>query len=120
MHAGDGVPRVGVETGMKDVIYEMSRKGLGMTTVQDDNGWLLGVITDGDLRRLMERDPDPLVRRADEVMHRGGVTLAEDELASAALKMMEDRRITSLMVSGPDGEVIGVVHLHDLWGIGLF
>jgi arabinose-5-phosphate isomerase len=64
MHTGDEVPRVAEDTAMKDVIYEMSRKGLGMTTVQDEAGRLLGVITDGDLRRLMERDPDPLVRIA--------------------------------------------------------
>jgi len=72
MHAGDEVPRVAEDTAMKDVIYEMSRKALGMTTVQDDVGRLLGVITDGDLRRLMERDPDPLARTAGEVMHKGG------------------------------------------------
>ena len=120
MHAGDQVPRVGPDVAMKDVIYEMSRKGLGMTTVQDDGGRLLGVITDGDLRRLMEREPDPLSRCAGEVMHPGGVRIPSDELATAALKLLEDRRITSLMVTEPDGRVLGVLHLHDLWGVGLF
>ncbi len=120
MHAGDEVPRVAEDTAMKDVIYEMSRKALGMTTVQNDDGRLLGVITDGDLRRLMERDPDPLARSAGEVMHRGGVCIHPDELATAALKLLEERRITSLMVCDGDAPLQGVLHIHDLWGVGLF
>jgi len=120
MHSGDEVPRVTADAAMKDVIYEMSRKGLGMTTVQGEDGRLLGVITDGDLRRLMERDPDPLAHTAGEVMHAGGVTIAPDELATAALKVLEDRRITSLMVASDGRTVDGVLHLHDLWGVGLF
>ena len=120
MHAGEQVPRVGPDTPMKDVIYEMSRKGLGITTVQDGDGRLLGVITDGDLRRLMEADPDPLARRAAEVMHSGGVTIAPGTLATGALRVLETRRITSLIVTGPDGRVAGMLHVHDLWGVGLF
>lgn len=120
MHGGEQIPRVGRSTPMKDVIYEMSRKGLGMATVQDEAGHLLGVITDGDLRRLMEREKDPLAKSAGEVMHAGGVTIKPDELATVALRMLEERRITSLMVIGSDGCVQGVLHLHDLWGIGLF
>ena len=120
MHTGDEVPRVGADTTMKDVIYEMSRKGLGLTTVQDEAGALLGVVTDGDLRRLMERDPDPLARTAEEVMHRGGACIHPDELATAALRLLEEKRITSLMVCDGKAPVLGVVHLHDLWGIGLF
>ena len=120
MHAGDEVPRVAEDTAMKDVIYEMSRKALGMTTVQNDAGRLLGVITDGDLRRLMERDPDPLARTAGEVMHKGGACIHPGELATAALKMLEEKRITSLMVCDGDAPVKGVLHVHDLWGVGLF
>ncbi len=120
MHAGEAVPRVAADTTMKDVIYEMSRKALGMTTVQDGDGRLLGVITDGDLRRLMERDPDPLAHTAEEVMHRGGACIHPDELATAALKLLEEKRITSLMVCDGDFPVLGVLHLHDLWGVGLF
>jgi len=108
------------DTAMKDVIYEMSRKALGMTTVQDSDGRLLGVITDGDLRRLMERDPDPLAHTAEEVMHRGGACIHPDELATAALKLLEEKRITSLMVCDGEAPVLGVLHLHDLWGVGLF
>ena len=120
MHTGEQVPRVALETPMKDVIYEMSRKGLGLATVQDGDGRLLGVITDGDLRRLMEREADPLQHTAGEVMHRGGVTIDRDELATAALLRLEERRITSLMVTNGDDRVEGVLHLHDLWGVGLF
>ncbi|MEX1310959.1 MAG: KpsF/GutQ family sugar-phosphate isomerase [Candidatus Sulfomarinibacteraceae bacterium] len=119
MHSGDEMPVVAADTAMKDVIYEMSRKGLGLATVLDESGALLGVITDGDLRRLMERDSDPLSRSAGEVMHRGGVCISADELATAALKKLEERRITSLMVCNGDG-VVGVLHVHDLWGVGLF
>ncbi len=120
MHSGEQIPRVGPDTPMKDVIYEMSRKGLGITTVQDEGGKLLGVITDGDLRRLMEREPDPLRLTAGEVMHPGGVTIGERVLASAALRLLEERRITSLIVVDASGAVSGVLHLHDLWGVGLF
>jgi arabinose-5-phosphate isomerase len=120
MHTGDLVPRVAADTAMKDVIYEMSRKGLGMTTVQDGDGRLLGLITDGDLRRLMERDPDPLAHTAEEVMHKGGACIEPNELATAALKLLEEKRITSLMVCDGEAPVLGVLHLHDLWGVGLF
>ena len=120
MHTGETMPRVAADTTMKEVIYEMSRKALGMTTVQDGDGRLLGVITDGDLRRLMERDPDPLAHTAEEVMHRGGACISPDELATAALKLLEEKRITSLMVCDGEAPVLGVLHLHDLWGVGLF
>jgi arabinose-5-phosphate isomerase len=119
MHSGDEMPVVAADTAMKDVIYEMSRKGLGLATVLDESGALLGVITDGDLRRLMERDADPLSRSAGEVMHPGGVCISAEELATAALKKLEEKRITSLMVCNGDG-VVGVLHVHDLWGVGLF
>jgi len=105
---------------MKDVIYEMSRKGLGITTVQDEGGRLLGVITDGDLRRLMEADRDPLARSAGEAMHRGAATIEPKTLATGALRQLETRRITALVVTEKDDRVVGILHLHDLWGVGLF
>lgn len=120
MHGGEGVPRVAPDTTMKDVIYEMSRKGLGLTTVQEGDGRLLGVITDGDLRRLMEADADPLRHTAIDVMHSGGVTVRPGVLATGALRLLETRRITSLIVTDEDRHVLGVLHLHDLWGVGLF
>ncbi len=120
MHGGDLVPRVAADTPMKDVIYEMSHKGLGITTVQDAEHRLLGVITDGDLRRLMEADQNPLAHSAGQVMHRGGVTIAPRTLATGALRLLETRRITSLVVADEDARVVGILHLHDLWGVGLF
>lgn len=120
MHSGDEIPVVASDTAMKDVIYEMSRKGLGLATVLDDDGALLGLITDGDLRRLMERETDPLARTASEVMNRGGVCISSDELATAALRKLEEKRITSLLVCDGSGKVAGVLHVHDLWGVGLF
>lgn len=120
MHKGEQIPTVAPDTPMKDVIYEMSRKGLGITTVQDREGRLLGVITDGDLRRLMERHPDPLKLTAGEAMHPGGVTIPPQQLATEALRLLEARRITSLIVTDETSRVLGVLHLHDLWGVGLF
>jgi arabinose-5-phosphate isomerase len=119
MHAGDAVPRVTVETPMKDVIYEMSRKKLGMTVVERD-GRLAGIISDGDLRRLLERDgPDGLRKTAGGVMHPAPRTITPGELAVRALHTMEERKITSLIVIGPENRVEGVIHLHDLWGTEL-
>jgi arabinose-5-phosphate isomerase len=119
MHAGDAVPRVTVETPMKDVIYEMSRKKLGMTVVERD-GRLAGIISDGDLRRLLERDgPDGLRKTAGGVMHPAPSTITPGELAVRALHTMEERKITSLIVIGPENRVEGVIHLHDLWGTEL-
>jgi arabinose-5-phosphate isomerase len=116
MHAGDGVPRVAPETKMKDVLFEMTRKRLGMTTVVDAAGRLLGMISDGDLRRQMERHGYTLLdRTASQCMTAGAVTIARDQLATAGLALMEEKRITSLPVVDGEGRVCGVLHLHDLW-----
>jgi arabinose-5-phosphate isomerase len=119
MHTGDAVPRVARNTFMKDVIYEMSRKKLGMTTVEED-GRLLGIISDGDLRRLLERDgPDSLKKTAGDTMNPHPHTISADELAVRALSVMEEKKITSLLVVDAMGMLEGVVHLHDLWGTEL-
>jgi arabinose-5-phosphate isomerase len=119
MHAGEAVPVVMPETPMADVIYEMSRKKLGMTTVQE-GGRLAGVISDGDLRRLLEREGGAaLGKTAGEAMNSSPKTIASAELAAKALALLEERKITSLVVTGTDGIVEGVVHLHDLWGVEL-
>jgi arabinose-5-phosphate isomerase len=113
MHGGDDVPRVDESTPMRDVIYEMSRKGLGMTCVTA-GGNLVGIITDGDLRRHMTTTPNVLDLRAVDVMTSAPVTIPRHLLAVEALNLMERRKITSVIVStGPAIE--GVVHLHDLW-----
>jgi len=120
MHAGDAVPRVSLAAPMKDVIYEMSRKGLGITTVVE-NGKLVGLLSDGDLRRLLEKEgASALARTAGESMHRTPQTISGRELAAEALRRMEVRKITSLVVVDGDGNVAGVIHLHDLWGTELF
>ncbi len=114
MHAGEQLPAVREDTAMPDVIYEMSRKGLGMTCVVDGQDRLAGIITDGDLRRHMA-DIRVLEQRAGAVMTRTPVTVSQTMLAVEALNLMERRKITSLVVVSPDRRVEGVVHLHDLW-----
>ncbi|HEY1581029.1 MAG TPA: KpsF/GutQ family sugar-phosphate isomerase [Terracidiphilus sp.] len=119
MHAGDNIPAVSPATRMADVIYEMSSKKLGMTTVQD-SGKLLGVVSDGDLRRLLEREGGAaLSKTAGEAMSANPRTIAAGELAARALAILEERKITSLVVTDGTGKVEGVVHLHDLWGVEL-
>lgn len=115
MHSGDAIPRVSLSTPMSEVIYEMSRKGLGMTTVEDA-GKLAGIISDGDLRRLLERDgPHVLEKTAGEAMNRSPKTIGAEELAVRALNIMEEKKITSLVVIDGERRIQGVVHLHDLW-----
>jgi arabinose-5-phosphate isomerase len=115
MHSGDSVPRVARTTKMADVIYEMSRKGLGITTVVEDNK-LLGVISDGDLRRLLEKRKDVLSMTAGECVMANPKTILPDEFAMSALNIMEQKKITSLVVVDDKGDVAGIIHLHDLWG----
>jgi len=116
MHTGDEVPRVTPETSMKDVLFEMTRKRLGMTTVVDGDGKLVGLISDGDLRRQLERHGYTLLdRTAAQSMTTGAVVITREQLATAGLAVMEERRITSLPVVDGDQRVVGVLHLHDLW-----
>ena len=121
MHAGEKAPRVLPTAKMPDVIYEMSRKGLGMTTVLDAKGALAGIITDGDLRRLMQqRGGATFELSAGQCMSGNPVTIAPDEFASVALRLMEQRKITSVIVLDGERRVAGVVHVHDLWTLELF
>ncbi len=121
MHAGTDCPIVGAETPMKDVFAEMSRKRLGMTCVVDSQGVLLGVITDGDLRRHIEKGVDVRGLTAADVMTRNPVSIPRTTLAAEALNIMETRHITSLIVAeDASRRVAGVVHLHDLWRTEMF
>ena len=116
MHSGEAAPIVSTGTPlMPDVFHEMSSKRLGMTCVVDDTGRLVGVFTDGDLRRLMSRTTDVLGLTAGEAMTPRPITLARDLLAVEALKIMETHKITSVVVVDAAGAVEGVIHLHDLW-----
>lgn len=115
MATGDAVPRVFPDTLMPDVIHEMSSKRLGMTVVVDRDGRLAGIVTDGDLRRHMTTQGNLLERRAADIMTARPVTIARSLLAVEALNLMEQRKITSVVVVGANLAVEGVVHLHDLW-----
>jgi arabinose-5-phosphate isomerase len=115
MHAGDHAPVIGAGAEMREVIYEISRKKLGMSCVVDAAGRLIGIITDGDLRRHMADTPDLLAQRAEAVMTRNPVTIAPATLAAEVLNTLERRKITSVVVVDDRQQVLGVVHLHDLW-----
>lgn len=120
MHVGNDVPRVRLDTKMKDVLFEMTRKRLGMTTVVDDEGRLRGILSDGDLRRQMERHGYGLLdRTAEECMTPKPILIDRHEHATGALDLMEGRKITALVITDADGKVDGVVHLHDLLATGM-
>jgi arabinose-5-phosphate isomerase len=121
MHSGDAMPSVAPATPMHDVIYEMSRKGLGMTAVVAEDRRLLGLISDGDLRRFFQREGNhALGLTAADCMTRTPVTIARKELATRALSLMESRKITGLLVVDSAGRLEGVVHIHDLWRTQMF
>src|SRR5229473_6301286 len=119
MHTGEALPRVTPQTKMPEVVYEMSRKKLGVTAVVEGEK-LVGIVSDGDLRRLLEkRGKDVLDLTAGEAMTRDPRTIAAGEFAATALAVMEEKKITSLMVVDRVGKLQGIVHLHDLWSTEL-
>jgi arabinose-5-phosphate isomerase len=119
MHTGDAIPVVTPSTSMTEVIFVMSSKKLGLTTVQQD-GQLRGLISDGDLRRLLEREGGAaLSKTAGEAMNATPRTIDSRELAATALAVLEERKITALVVVDRNQAVTGVLHLHDLWGVEL-
>ena len=120
MHAGEHAPIVRIDAAMPDVIYEISSKGLGMACVVDADGALKGIITDGDLRRHMVSATHLLERSAGEIMTVSPITVPPDTMAAAALHILEQRRITAVVVVDIGQHVLGVVHLHDLWRIEMF
>ena len=120
MHMGDALPRVAPGTAMPDVFHEMSAKKLGMTTVAHPDGTLAGILTDGDLRRLMEKHGGAtLSMTAAQCMNANPLTVRPNVLASEALALMEKRKITSIVVTDERRKLLGVVHLHDLWTLEL-
>jgi arabinose-5-phosphate isomerase len=120
MRTGEAIPIVRSNTPMKDVMYEMSRKGIGVTSVVDDKDRVLGIISDGDLRRHLEKDDQLLKRNAKDVMTPDPITIAADDLATKALNLMEQKRITSLLILNEDKTIQGIIHLHDLWRTEMF
>jgi len=116
MRTGTDIPVVCEDVTMQEAIEEMTRKGLGCTTVVDENGRLVGIITDGDLRRLLHKTDNPLKMRARDVMTRKPKTIEADQLAAKAVEKMEKNAITSLVIVDDEDKIVGIVHLHDLLG----
>jgi arabinose-5-phosphate isomerase len=119
MRGNERLPSVSRETPMTEAIHEMSRKMMGITAVVDGAGRLLGVISDGDLRRLLEKDPALLSRSAGDCLHANPKTIGAEEFASAALGRMRSDKITSLFVVDGQGRLTGAIHLHDLLSAGI-
>ncbi len=119
MRTGERVPRVSPDTPMTETIHEMSRKMMGITAIVNGTGSLVGVISDGDLRRLLEKDPKLLSRAAGDCLHANPRTIGADELASAALARMEEWKITSLFILDDNGRLSGALHMHDLLSAGI-
>jgi arabinose-5-phosphate isomerase len=119
MRSGEQIPRVAPGTPLTAALLEMTHKGLGMTAVVDADGGIVGIYTDGDLRRTLERGIDVRVARIDEVMTRGGRTVAADHLAAEAVRLMEQYKIAVLMVTDNAGRLVGAIHMQDLLRAGV-
>ena len=119
MHSGDQIPVVNEDTPLSGALLEMSRKGLGMTTVVNDKGTLTGIFTDGDLRRTLDRSVDIHNTPINEVMTRHGKTIQADHLAAEALNIMEEMKINALPVTDDQGGLIGAINMHDLLRAGV-
>ena len=119
MHSGDSMPLVKPEVPLRDALLEMTRKGLGLTGIQDEQGALVGIFTDGDLRRTLDQNLDFQSVRIGELMTRGCKTARAGMLAAEALKIMEDARINGLFVVDSTGRPVGALNMHDLLRAGV-
>jgi arabinose-5-phosphate isomerase len=119
MHCGDQIPRVQENTTLSGALLEISRKGLGMTTVVNASGELCGIFTDGDLRRTLDRPIDIHATAIRDVMTRNGRTIHEDQLAAEALNIMEEMKINALPVINREGLLTGAINMHDLLRAGV-
>jgi arabinose-5-phosphate isomerase len=119
MHTGDEIPVVGADASLSDGLMEMTRKSLGMTAVADDGNRLLGIFTDGDLRRALDGEVDVHNTRMAAVMHPGCITVAPDDMAAEAVRIMEERKITALLVVDDDRRLVGALNIHDLFRAGV-
>ncbi len=119
MHGGDAIPVVPIDASLKRALLEISNKGLGMTAIADAQGCLVGIYTDGDLRRTLEGDTDIHAARVRDHMTEGCVTIGPDEIASAALTLMDEKRINALVVVDEKGHILGALNMHDLLRAGI-
>jgi arabinose-5-phosphate isomerase len=119
MHTGEQIPAVGPDTPLRDGLLEMTRKGLGLTTVLDEAGRIQGIFTDGDLRRALDRGLDLNATRMREVMTAHGKTVAAETLAAEAVRLMQTHKITALLAADADDRLLGVLHIHDLLRAGV-
>lgn len=121
MHTGEEIPQVLGKTSMKKVLQEMTRKKLGVTCVIDEEERLLGIITDGDLRRMLMKYKEKLPeKKAQDCMTKNPITIQKQDLAAKALNIMERKKITSLIIKNKDKKIEGIIHLHDLWRTEMF
>ncbi len=119
MHTGNRIPRVSPQVPLTQALLEMTRKGLGMTAIVDANSKVLGVYTDGDLRRTLDHGVDVRKAKIRDVMTKGGKNLRADQLAAEAVQVMEKHKITALLVTDAKGKLAGVIHMHDLMRAGV-
>ncbi len=119
MHTGEAIPQILLGTPLRGALVEMSRKGLGMTAVVDPEGRVVGIYTDGDLRRTLDRNVDIHTMPVDEVMTQGCITAGPDILAAEALRVMESRKINALLVVDGARRLIGAINMHDLLRAGV-
>jgi len=120
MHTGDEIPTVKENCRLDEALLEITKKSLGMTAIIDDNGFLSGIFTDGDLRRTLDQDYDVHATEISEVMTQNCITISPKLLAAEALQIMEKNKITALLVIQENNRPIGVVHMHDLLRAGVF
>ena len=119
MHKGDEVPAVGPEVSVSDGLLEMSQKGLGMTAIVDDDRKILGVFTDGDLRRALDTEINVHKTMMREVMHEGCITIGPDMMAAEAVHVLDENKITALLVADADNRLVGALNIHDLFRAGV-
>jgi arabinose-5-phosphate isomerase len=119
MRRGDDIPSVGVDVKLRDGLMEMTQKGLGMTAIVADDGVVLGIFTDGDLRRALDAGADVHTTAMSEIMHTNCKTTGPNVLAAEAIHILEENKITSLLVADEDGRLVGALNIHDLFHAGI-
>jgi arabinose-5-phosphate isomerase len=119
MHTGDAIPSVAADVSVSEGLLEMSQKGLGITAITDSENRILGVFTDGDLRRALDSEIDVHRTTMDKVMHAGSITVGPEDMAAEAVHVLEDRKITALLVADDDGRLVGALNIHDLFRAGV-